>query len=249
MNGHRRALALTMGDPAGIGPDLALAAWTHRVQLELPAFLMIADPAMLAERALLLGLDVPLVEATAEGAVAKFDSALPVLPVELARPAVPGHPDSGNADAIIEAIRIAVELTTAGQNPGGGDQPDRKIGALCIRFRVSRPHRVFGRPGQPERRSCRHPGHAACRPFPARRSGYHPHPACRQVPDALRTDAIVETTRIMSPVICRCRRFGVARPRIADLGPQSPCRRGWRPGARGRRDHPARNCPVEGRGT
>ena len=60
MNGRRLALALTMGDPAGIGPDLALAIWQNRSVLGVPPFLMIADPEMLAERADLLGLKVAL---------------------------------------------------------------------------------------------------------------------------------------------------------------------------------------------
>jgi 4-hydroxythreonine-4-phosphate dehydrogenase len=215
MNGHRRALALTMGDPAGIGPDLALAAWTHRVQLELPAFLMIADPAMLAERALLLGLDVPLVEATAEGAVAKFDSALPVLPVELARPAVPGHPDSGNADAIIEAIRVAVELTTAARTRAVVTNPIAKSVLYAS---------GFGFPGHTEYLAdlaSQNAGHAVTPVMllagPSLRvAPVTIHIPLRQVPDALTTDAIVETTRIVARDLGR--RFGLARPRIAISG-------------------------------
>ena len=88
MNGRRRALALTMGDPAGVGPDLALAAWQNRASLELPPFLIIADPVMLAARAEMLGLDVALVESSPEEAVSKFDKALPVLPVKLAKAAI-----------------------------------------------------------------------------------------------------------------------------------------------------------------
>ncbi|MBV6650294.1 MAG: 4-hydroxythreonine-4-phosphate dehydrogenase PdxA, partial [Hoeflea sp.] len=215
MNGHRRALALTMGDSAGIGPDLALAAWTHRGQLELPAFLMIADPAMLAERAQLLGLDVPLVEATAESAVAKFDRALPVLPVELARPAVPRHPDSGNAEAIIEAIRVAVELTTAARTRAVVTNPIAKSVLYAS---------GFGFPGHTEylaHLASENAGHAVTPVMllsgPSLRvAPVTIHIPLRQVPDALTTGAIVETTRIVAHDLGR--RFGLTRPRIAISG-------------------------------
>ena len=69
-------LALTMGEPAGIGPDLTLAVWLRRVELDLPPFYVIADPAFLARRARRLGFDVPLAEATAANATAAFARAL-----------------------------------------------------------------------------------------------------------------------------------------------------------------------------
>ena len=52
-----RPLALTLGEPAGIGPDITLAAWQRRAELGLPPFYLLADPDFLAERARLLGLD------------------------------------------------------------------------------------------------------------------------------------------------------------------------------------------------
>jgi 4-hydroxythreonine-4-phosphate dehydrogenase len=50
-------LALTMGEPGGIGPDITLAAWRARAAFRLPAFYCLADPDMLAERARLLSID------------------------------------------------------------------------------------------------------------------------------------------------------------------------------------------------
>ena len=55
-----RPLALTLGEPAGIGPDITLAAWLQRRELDLPAFYVLADPQCLARRAKRLGLDVPI---------------------------------------------------------------------------------------------------------------------------------------------------------------------------------------------
>jgi len=53
-------LALTLGEPAGIGPDITLAAWQRRSELGLPPFYLLADPVFVAERARALGLTVPL---------------------------------------------------------------------------------------------------------------------------------------------------------------------------------------------
>ena len=55
-----RALALTIGEPAGIGCDIALAAWTMRRERSLPAFYLIADPHHVAARAQQIGVAVPL---------------------------------------------------------------------------------------------------------------------------------------------------------------------------------------------
>ena len=49
------ALALTLGEPAGIGPDIAIAVWRRRVELNLPPFYLIAELAYVAARAERLG--------------------------------------------------------------------------------------------------------------------------------------------------------------------------------------------------
>ncbi|HSX75932.1 MAG TPA: 4-hydroxythreonine-4-phosphate dehydrogenase, partial [Shinella sp.] len=104
-------LALTMGDPAGIGPDITLALWSARKALSLPPFLLIGDAAVLRERAAALGLDVAVAAAEPETAAALFPDALPVLASDCAVPAVAGVPDSRNAAAITGAIEAAVALT------------------------------------------------------------------------------------------------------------------------------------------
>src|SRR5262245_58827244 len=55
-----RPLALTIGDPAGIGPDMALGAFAVRKRTQAPPFVVIGDPAVLAARARALGQEVPL---------------------------------------------------------------------------------------------------------------------------------------------------------------------------------------------
>ena len=83
-------LALTMGDPAGIGPDITLALWSARRALALPPFLFIGDAAMLRARAETLGLDVPVAAGEPETAATLFAEVLPVLSADCAVPAVPG---------------------------------------------------------------------------------------------------------------------------------------------------------------
>ncbi|KAA5602217.1 4-hydroxythreonine-4-phosphate dehydrogenase PdxA [Blastochloris sulfoviridis] len=108
-------LALTLGEPAGIGPDIALAAWAARQALDLPPFLLIGDPDLLAARARTLGLDVPVEPATPETAAATCPRALPVLATGHPATAQPGRPDASSAPAAIAAIETAVALVRAGR--------------------------------------------------------------------------------------------------------------------------------------
>ena len=101
-------LALTLGEPAGIGPDLALAVWHRRAELELPHFYVVADPEFLRRRAHQLGLDIVVAAATPASASAIFPSALPVVAVDIAVTAEPGRPDRSSAPAAIASIRRAV---------------------------------------------------------------------------------------------------------------------------------------------
>ncbi len=119
-------LALTMGEPAGIGGDIALAAWTRRGE-GLPPFLVIDDPERLRLLAGRLGLTVPIhpIAAAAEAA-AIFSGALPVLPQGLARPVAPGRPDSANADSVRASIERAVALARSGEVGGLVTNPIHK---------------------------------------------------------------------------------------------------------------------------
>ncbi|HEX3994821.1 MAG TPA: 4-hydroxythreonine-4-phosphate dehydrogenase, partial [Acetobacteraceae bacterium] len=94
-------LALTLGEPAGIGPDLTLALWRRRVELDLPAFYLIGDMDFLKRRARTLGLDVPMSVVTPAEANGVFERALPIAPLELAVTVAPGKPDATSAPAAI----------------------------------------------------------------------------------------------------------------------------------------------------
>jgi 4-hydroxythreonine-4-phosphate dehydrogenase len=110
-----RPLALTQGDPAGIGPDITLAAWLARDSYQLPPFLYLGDPAVLTARANLLGLDVPLREADTDSALSVFSDALPVLPIAAGADVAAGEPHVATARGTISAIEQAVALSLSGK--------------------------------------------------------------------------------------------------------------------------------------
>jgi 4-hydroxythreonine-4-phosphate dehydrogenase len=107
-------LALTLGEPAGIGPDLTIELWRRRVQLQLPAFYLIADPEFIRQRARLLSIDITLSVVTPGQATEVFARALPIVPLEVSATAAPGMPDATSAPAAISSIRRAVADVLAG---------------------------------------------------------------------------------------------------------------------------------------
>ncbi|PKQ01743.1 MAG: 4-hydroxythreonine-4-phosphate dehydrogenase, partial [Alphaproteobacteria bacterium HGW-Alphaproteobacteria-12] len=77
-------LVLSMGEPAGIGPEITLKAWAARARASLPVFFVVGDPDLYRALARALGLAVPIAEiADAQEATACFGDALPVLPLSL----------------------------------------------------------------------------------------------------------------------------------------------------------------------
>jgi 4-hydroxythreonine-4-phosphate dehydrogenase len=107
-------LALTLGEPAGIGPDLALSVWRLRSELDVPPFYLVADPNFLKLRAEYLRLDVPIAEVTPRTAAAAFGVALPVVAIDVPVTAAPGRPDRSSAPAAVASIRRAVADVMAG---------------------------------------------------------------------------------------------------------------------------------------
>jgi len=121
-----KPLALTMGDPAGIGGELSLKAWLALRDTGL-VFVVLDDPARLERLARDMGLAVPIqpvADAGAAGAI--FRSALPVLPVPLTAIPVPGQPDQANAHAVVGSIEQATKLALAGTVSGVVTNPINK---------------------------------------------------------------------------------------------------------------------------
>lgn len=100
-------VALTLGDPAGVGPEITAKAWAE-LRKTGPCFFLIGDPQLAAAHG-------PVSSITAaEEAAGAFARGLPVLPVPLASSARPGSPDPANAPAMIASIERAVVLALSG---------------------------------------------------------------------------------------------------------------------------------------
>ena len=128
-------LALTMGEPAGIGGEIAMAAWRRRAE-GVPPFFLLDDVERLDALARRLGWTVKLrAIAAPEEAAAIFPNHLPVLPVALAHPVVPGRPDAGNAGAVIAAIDAAVAFAGAGRAAAVVTNPINKQVLYAAGFR------------------------------------------------------------------------------------------------------------------
>ena len=113
--GDTPSIAVTMGDPAGIGGEIALLGWSHRSERTSPYFL-IDDPDRLRTLAARLGLDVPIETiARAGDATSVFVHAVPVLPAELEVAVEPGRPNPAAAPFVIKSIDRAIDLVSSGE--------------------------------------------------------------------------------------------------------------------------------------
>jgi 4-hydroxythreonine-4-phosphate dehydrogenase len=128
-------LALTMGEPAGIGGEIALQAWLRRAD-GVPPFYLIDDPDRLGALAARLGWNVPLrvIEAP-EPAVGIFPEALPVMPIDGTVRAMPGHPDPADGALVVGAIDRAVAAAREGQAAAVVTNPINKEALYRAGFR------------------------------------------------------------------------------------------------------------------
>ena len=105
-------LALTLGEPAGIGPDIVSAAWRNLSGRADVVFFVIGDLSLMRERA---G-DVPVIAIASPGdAASAFTQGVPVLDLPLGHKVVLGAPSPQCAPAVIACIDKAVELVLAGK--------------------------------------------------------------------------------------------------------------------------------------
>src|SRR5260370_23473896 len=100
-------LALTLGEPAGIGPDITIAAWRRRGEFGLPPFYAVVDADFLAQRAERLQLPIRGTSVEPEPAAAVFASALPGGSLGLLVRAQPGRPDHSSPPPAIASVRPA----------------------------------------------------------------------------------------------------------------------------------------------
>ncbi len=209
-----RLLALTQGDPAGIGPEISLMAWRTRREALLPPFACLANPDHLRSVGQRLGLDVPIAASSWSEAETQFETALPVIPLENAALAEPGRPDPATAAATIESIERAVGAVREGRAAALVTNPIAKSVLYAAGFQ--------------------HPGHTEYLAHLAADGGTTPLPVmmlwCEElavvpvtihvplaaVPSLLTSELIVETGQIVAAELKS--RFGIARPRLAISG-------------------------------
>ena len=208
-------LALTLGEPAGIGADITLAAWRRRAELALPAFYLLADPKFLADRAKRLALDIPIAVVEPAAAAAAFRTALPVVDIGIAITAQPGHPDQTSAPAALAAIHRAVADVRTGMAAAVVTNPVAKN----VLYRAG-----FAEPGHTEYLAKLAQG-ATGKPVHPVMLLWSPelavvpvtiHLPLREVVARLSADLIVRTGRIVARDFAA--RFGIARPRLAVAG-------------------------------
>jgi len=109
----KQALALTMGEPAGVGGEVTLKAWMSK---NTPSFFVIDDAEHLRLLAHKLRLNVPVSEINVPSeALDIFEFALPVLHQPLQDPVVFGTPSLKNAKTVMESIKLAFEFVSSGQ--------------------------------------------------------------------------------------------------------------------------------------
>ena len=113
MTGPRAPIALSQGDPSGIGPELALKAWLARKNDTHPYFVL-GDAALFERSAQALGLAVPVARITPAEATKTFASALPIVDLGFPVKGGPGKPDAADAPATIAAIERGVRLVKEG---------------------------------------------------------------------------------------------------------------------------------------
>jgi len=204
-------LALTMGEPAGIGGEIALKAWLRRGE-GVPAFYVIDDPGRLAALAARLGWRVPIGPLAAPlDAPSMFADALPVLPIGGSPIAGPGRPDPADAPLVIGAIDAAVADVRGGRAGAVVTNPINKDALYRAGFR--------------------HPGHTE---YLAELAGIGAsavmmlagpelrvvpvtiHLALRQAIGQLSSAAIIHAGRVTHEALVRD--FGIAAPVIACAG-------------------------------
>jgi 4-hydroxythreonine-4-phosphate dehydrogenase len=211
----RPPLALTLGEPAGIGLDIAIAAWIGCAALKLPPFLFIGDPAALRRRAATLQLDLALTEVEPEEAAPAFANALPCWPGSPRVEAEAGRLSPDDALAVIASIRTAVELVRAGRASAIVTNPIQKKSLNAVGFPFPGHTEYLGALGSELFGIAAHPVMMIAGPD-LKVVPVTIHIPLADVPRALTTDLIVETATTVAGDLSR--RFGIRRPRLAVSG-------------------------------
>ena len=205
-------LAVSLGDPAGVGPELICEAWARRAGERLPPFLVCGSAGLLREAAIRRGIDVPVVSIGEPAEAAdRFQAALPVLG-DANGTYRPGEPDSEGARLALASLEAAAALTTAGKTAAIVTGPVSKAELAKIGY----PY-----PGQTEfvAAACGAPAEDAVMMLAGPSLRTVPltvHCALSEVPGRLSAELIVRRARIVAAALTRD--FGIAAPRIVVCG-------------------------------
>ncbi len=210
-----RPIALTMGDPAGIGPDITLAVWARREAQATAPFLFIGDPSVLSARAKALGQSVRIEETDCLNAAAIFANALPVLPIRCPVPVVAGQPNAENAAAVTGAIDTAVRLVMASEASAVTTNPIAKAVLYEAGFRFPGHTEYLADLAEKATGTSIMPVMMLAGPK-LRAVPVTIHIPLKDVPAALTPDLIYRTCAITAADLQR--RFGLEAPRLAIAG-------------------------------
>ena len=204
-------VAVTMGDPAGIGGEIALMTWRlHRSGL--PPFFLFDDPERLARLGAATGLDCPVAEISAPSeAAAVIDDGIPVIPLSRKVRALPGDDSGPDARMVIESIDRAIDEAMAGRVAGMATNPIQKAKLYEAGFTSPGHTEYLG-----ERAGLSAPPVMLLVGPNLRVVPVTIHLALAEAIRALTTEEIVRTLRITAESMRRD--FGIASPRIAVSG-------------------------------
>jgi 4-hydroxythreonine-4-phosphate dehydrogenase len=210
-------LALSLGDPAGIGPEMIAAAWAARGAAQLPPFFVVGGAQILAAAAASRGLDVPIARISDPGEAADaFSTSLPAL--ELSNGAVddaaytPGKPNRNGAALALASLAQAVQLAITGKASAVVTSPIAKSLLAEIGFDFA---------GQTEflADACKLPAEDAVMMLAGPQLRTIPltvHCALADVPGLITIDLICRRAKIAAEALRRD--FGIANPRLAIAG-------------------------------
>jgi len=201
-------LAVSLGDPAGIGPEITAKAWEQRTERNIPAFFAVGDEAAIAK---VWNGPLAVIAEPAE-ACKVFGHALPVIRVDGDRGTEPGRPTVDSAHSSLHALELAVGLTRSGAASALVTGPVSKAQLYGI---------GFTHPGQTEfvAERCGVAGDMVAMMLvgPTLRTvPVTTHIPLRSVPDILTPELIVAKGR--ATIRGLRRQFGIERPRVAVAG-------------------------------
>ena len=205
-------LAVSLGDPAGVGPELIAEAWARRAEERLPPFFVCGGWDILSEAGRTRGVSIPVgsIEKPAD-ATWMFEEALPAIPMTLL-PYRPGQPDRAGAELALASLILASDAAASGEAAALVTAPISKAQLAEVGFEF---------PGQTEfvAQVCEAPWDDAVMMLAGPNLRTVPmtvHCALSEVPGRLSIDLIVRRARVVARALTTD--FGIAAPRLAVCG-------------------------------